>query len=81
LQSRLFLASGLTCDYCQNFRNVKTADSSPFLTHNQYCLTCHTDKLDHPEESPGTNCNVCHQPTRHLNGNLSIHDHRYKFGK
>ena len=81
LQTRLFLASGLTCDYCQNFRNVKTPDAAEFLTHNQYCLTCHTDMHDHPEESPGTNCNVCHQPTRHLNGNLSIHDHRYKFEK
>ena len=81
LKSRMFLASGLTCDYCQNFRNVKTADNSQFLTHDQYCITCHTDRTDHPPESPGTNCTVCHQPTRHLNGRLSVHDHRFKFEK
>ncbi len=79
LKSRLFLASGLTCDYCQNFRNVATRDKTPFLSHDEYCLTCHTDQMDHPEESPGTNCTVCHKPTRHLNGNLSIHDHRFAF--
>lgn len=79
LKSRLFLASGLTCDYCQNFRSVKTSNNAQFLSHDQYCLTCHTDQTDHPEESPGTNCTVCHKPTRHLTGNLSIHDHRFAF--
>lgn len=79
LKSRLFLASGLTCDYCQNFRNVSTKDNAMFLSHDQYCLTCHTDKFNHPDESPGTNCTVCHQPTRHLTGKLSAHDHRFAF--
>ena len=79
LKSRLFLASGLTCDYCQNFRNYKTSGNSKYLTQDQYCLTCHSDKTDHPEESPGTNCTVCHQPNRHLNNRLSIHDHKFKF--
>ena len=79
LKSRLFLASGLTCDYCQNFREYKTTDGSKYLTYDQYCLTCHTDKTDHPEESPGTNCTVCHQPNVHLNNKLSIHDHKFRF--
>jgi hypothetical protein len=79
LKSRLFLASGLTCDYCQNFREYKTTDGSEYLTYDQYCLTCHTDKTDHPEESPGTNCSVCHQPNVHLSNKLSIHDHKFRF--
>ena len=79
LKSRFFLATGLTCDYCQNFRDIKTENNSQYLTQDQYCLTCHADQKDHPPESPGTNCIVCHQPTRHLNGHLSVHDHRFKF--
>lgn len=79
LQSRLFLASGLTCDYCQNFRSVTTENNAMFLSHDQYCLTCHADKITHPDESPGTNCTVCHQPPRHLTGKLSVHDHRFAF--
>ena len=67
------------CDYCQNFREYKTTDGSKYLTYDQYCLTCHTDKTDHPEESPGTNCTVCHQPNVHLNNKLSIHDHKFRF--
>lgn len=81
LKSRLFLASGLTCDYCQNFREYKTKDGSKYLTHDQYCLTCHTDKMDHPEESPGTNCTICHKPNVHLNNKLSIHDHKFRFAE
>ncbi|HPT45326.1 MAG TPA: multiheme c-type cytochrome [Candidatus Rifleibacterium sp.] len=79
LKTRYYLASGLTCDYCQNFRDIKTTNNSLYLTQDQYCLTCHTDRLDHPPESPGNNCIVCHQPTRHLNGRLSFHDHRLMF--
>jgi hypothetical protein len=79
LKSRFLLASGLTCDYCQNFRNIKTRDNSQFLSTDEYCLTCHTDMADHPEESPGTNCLVCHQPAKTASGTISIHDHRFIF--
>lgn len=79
LKSRFLLASGLTCDYCQNFRNVKTRDNSQFLSPDEYCLTCHTDKHDHPEESPGSNCMICHQPTKNASGSISIHDHKFLF--
>ena len=58
LKSRFFLATGLTCDYCQNFRDIKTENDSQYLTQDQYCLTCHADQKDHPPESPGTNCIV-----------------------
>lgn len=80
LKNRLFLASGLTCDYCQNFRHFETEDDKEHLTHDQYCLTCHTGHHDHPEESPGTNCTICHQPTRTRDGTAySIHDHRFSY--
>jgi hypothetical protein len=79
LKDRFLLASGLTCDYCQNFREFKTKNNSEFMSHDEYCLTCHTDRHDHPEESPGTNCTVCHQPTRTASGTLSIHDHKFIF--
>jgi hypothetical protein len=79
LKPRLLLASGLTCDYCLNFRNVKKKNEGEYLTYNQYCRTCHSDKEDHPEQSPGTDCIVCHKPNRHLNGSLSIHDHKFRF--
>ncbi|NCB47037.1 hypothetical protein EOM81_08485 [bacterium] len=79
LKPRLLLASGLTCDYCLNFRNVKKKNEGEYLTYNQYCMTCHSDKEDHPEQSPGTDCIVCHKPNRHLNGSLSIHDHKFRF--
>ncbi|NLM17597.1 MAG: hypothetical protein GX221_07760 [Candidatus Riflebacteria bacterium] len=79
LKSRLFLASGLTCDYCKNFRSFDTNSASEYLTYDQYCLTCHQDYADHPEESPGTDCAVCHMPSTHMNKKLSIHDHKFKF--
>lgn len=79
LKPRLLLASGLTCDYCKNFRKIKTTDNSEFMTYNQYCQTCHADKSDHPKEAPGTNCVICHKPNKHLNGKLSIHDHKFRF--
>jgi hypothetical protein len=79
LKSRFLLASGLTCDYCQNFREVKTQDNSLFMNHDEYCLTCHTDMHDHPEESPGQNCAVCHRPATNASGTISIHDHRFIF--
>ncbi len=80
LKPRLLLASGLTCDYCMNFRDVKSAGDNEFLTYDQYCLTCHGDMEDHPEEAPGTNCAVCHIPNRHLHdGSMSIHDHKFIF--
>jgi hypothetical protein len=79
LKSRYLLASGLTCDYCQNFRNFKSSSNTEFLTKAEYCLTCHQDKMNHPEESPGTNCTVCHQPTQTASGSYSIHDHKFFF--
>ncbi|GAB4274595.1 MAG: hypothetical protein Kow0029_15090 [Candidatus Rifleibacteriota bacterium] len=79
LKSRLFLATGLTCDYCQNFRNFDTRNQSDYLTHDEYCLTCHVDRQNHPAESPGTNCTACHQPTRNASGTFSIHDHKFSF--
>ncbi|RCK80794.1 MAG: TPR domain protein [Candidatus Ozemobacter sibiricus] len=79
LKSRLFLAKGLTCDYCQNFRNFKVATDSEYLTHDQYCLTCHTDRDQHPAESPGQNCTRCHVPMRTPTGEYSIHDHKFRF--
>lgn len=79
LKSRLFLASGLTCDYCQNFRSYDTKGGSKYLSHDEYCLTCHTDRLDHPEESPGTNCTACHQASMNASGSFSIHDHKFSF--
>jgi hypothetical protein len=80
LKPRLLLASGLTCDYCMNFRDVKSAGGAEFLTYDQYCLTCHGDMADHPAESPGTNCTVCHKPSRNLHdGVMSIHDHKFRF--
>jgi hypothetical protein len=86
LKSRLFLAKGLTCDYCQNFRNYKTNPGSDYLTHDQYCLTCHTDRENHPAASPGstvipgTNCTSCHAPMVTKSGEaFSIHDHKFCF--
>ncbi|NLI75774.1 MAG: hypothetical protein GX442_04950 [Candidatus Riflebacteria bacterium] len=79
LKARLFLAKGLTCDYCQNFRNYKTASGSEYLTHDQYCLTCHTDRERHPAESPGENCTRCHVPMKTASGAYSIHDHKFRF--
>ncbi|MFZ5951596.1 MAG: multiheme c-type cytochrome [Candidatus Rifleibacteriota bacterium] len=79
LKSRFLLASGLTCDYCQNFRDVKTRDNSNYLSSDEYCLTCHTDQQNHPEESPGSNCMVCHQPPLNASGTMSIHDHKFIF--
>ncbi|MGM0599158.1 MAG: multiheme c-type cytochrome [Candidatus Rifleibacteriota bacterium] len=79
LKSRFLLAKGLTCDYCQNFRNVETKSNSDYLTPDEYCLTCHTDKTDHPEQSPGNNCTVCHQPSLNASGTMTIHDHKFYF--
>ncbi len=79
LKARLFLAKGLTCDYCQNFRDYKTASGSEYLTHDQYCLTCHTDRDRHPAESPGRDCTRCHPPMRTPAGGYSIHDHKFRF--
>jgi hypothetical protein len=80
LQARLFLAKGLTCDYCQNFRNYKTENNSDYLTHSEYCLTCHRDRQDHPTENPGKNCVSCHAPMRTRDGkSFSIHDHKFCF--
>jgi len=80
LKSRLFLAKGLTCDYCQNFRNFQTASGSEYLTHDQYCLTCHFEKTNHPEKDPGKNCTVCHAPKQTKSGKaFSIHDHKFSF--
>lgn len=80
LKSRLFLAKGLTCDYCQNFRDYKTSSGSDFVTHEEYCLTCHTDRTDHPRKNPGTGCIGCHIPLRNAAGKkYSIHDHKFCF--
>lgn len=82
LRSRLFLAKGLTCDYCQNFRNIKTNPGSDYLTHDQYCLTCHVDREAHPKSSPGKNCIQCHAPRLEKTGQAySIHDHKFSFEK
>ncbi|MBF0545929.1 MAG: cytochrome c3 family protein [Candidatus Riflebacteria bacterium] len=78
LKSRLFLAKGLTCDYCQNFRNF-SASGSEYLTHDQYCLTCHFDKTSHPTNSPSSNCTSCHAPTKTKSNTYSIHDHKFRF--
>jgi nitrate/TMAO reductase-like tetraheme cytochrome c subunit len=83
LKSRLYLAQGLTCDYCQNFRNFESNSKTAYLTRAEYCLTCHTDKKNHPEdeEEPGTNCSACHESTLTASGTISIHDHKFGFGK
>lgn len=79
MKSRLFLAKGLTCDYCQNFRSFATASGSEYLTHDQYCMTCHLERRDHPAASPGQNCTTCHQPARTASGGYMIHDHKFRF--
>lgn len=79
LKSRLFLAKGLTCDYCQNFRNFATATGAEYLTHDQYCLTCHLDRGSHPADTPGQNCTTCHVPAKTASGTHSIHDHKFRF--
>lgn len=79
LKERLFLAKGLTCDYCRNFRSFDTASGTEYLTHDQYCLTCHTDRRQHPASSPGENCTKCHMPTKTPSGAFSIHDHKFAF--
>ena len=80
LKNRLFLAKGLTCDYCQNFRNFQTASNSDYLTHDQYCLTCHFNKNQHPSNNPGTSCTTCHPPLTNASGTaFSIHDHKFSF--
>ncbi len=78
LKSRLFLAQGLTCDYCQNFRSFKTASGSKYMSHDQYCLTCHTTLVDHAPA--GTSCIACHAPSRTADRRAwSIHDHKFCF--
>lgn len=79
LRDRLFLAKGLTCDYCQNFRDFKTASGGEYLSHDEYCMTCHVDRADHPAESPGQNCTSCHAPRKTASGACDIHDHKFRF--
>ena len=80
-KSRHFLAKGLTCNYCQNFRNFQTASGSDYLTHDQFCLTCHSDRFNHPDANPGKDCITCHSPKRTKDGSeYSIHDHKFSFG-
>ncbi len=79
LKSRLFLAQGLTCDYCQNFRDFSSESNSEFMSVDEYCMTCHSDKKNHPEESPEKNCISCHAPTLNSSGTMSIHDHKFYF--
>ncbi len=79
LKDNQFLAQGLTCDYCQNFRNFKTKNNSKYMTKAEYCLTCHQDRKNHPPASPGANCSTCHMPTKNASGTLSIHDHKFTF--
>ncbi|MBF0408929.1 MAG: cytochrome c3 family protein [Candidatus Riflebacteria bacterium] len=78
LKSRLFLAKGLTCDYCQNFRDFKTSGSD-YFTHDEYCLTCHFDKTDHPKGNPSGKCTTCHIPTKTKSGAFAVHDHKFRF--
>lgn len=77
LKDRHFLASGLTCGYCQNFRDFLTEQE--YMTHDQYCMTCHADQYDHPPQDPGNNCTACHQPLTDRTGRYSIHDHRFSY--
>ena len=79
MKSRHLLAKGLTCDYCQNFRNVKTASGAESLTQDQYCISCHADREHHPAASPGEGCLRCHQPMRTASEAISIHDHEFLF--
>ncbi len=79
LQDRLFLAQGLTCDYCQNFRDFKTASGGEYLSHDEYCMTCHADRANHPEQSPGRNCTTCHAPKKTASATYDIHDHKFRF--
>ncbi|MBF0501831.1 MAG: hypothetical protein HQM09_16965 [Candidatus Riflebacteria bacterium] len=85
LKSRLFLAKGLTCDYCQNFRNVSTANNSEYMTHDQYCVTCHfvtvadTAPAKSPRNTCGSGCTQCHLPAKTASGTYSIHDHKFRF--
>ncbi|MBI3037476.1 hypothetical protein HYY75_00295, partial [bacterium] len=80
IKTRLFLANGLTCNYCQNFREFKTASGSDFLSHDQYCLTCHTDRDQHPFKNSSGKCISCHEPSKTASGTaFSIHDHKFTF--
>ena len=79
LKKRLFLAKGLTCDYCQNFRDFNSVSGSEFMSHDEYCVTCHQERSRHPEASPGKNCTQCHQPAKTASGTFSIHDHKFAF--
>lgn len=80
LKNRLFLASGLTCDYCQNFRNFKTSGGSDYMTHDQYCLTCHKEPFICPDFQKN-DCTKCHAPEKTADGSgFSIHDHKFSFG-
>lgn len=79
LKDNLFLAQGLTCDYCQNFRNFETEGNKKYLTKAEYCLTCHLDMANHPKDAPGKNCTMCHIPAKNASGAISIHDHKFTF--
>ncbi|MFZ2958487.1 MAG: cytochrome c3 family protein [Candidatus Ozemobacteraceae bacterium] len=83
LKSRLFLAKGLTCDYCQNFRNFNIASGSEYMTHDQYCTTCHFSGPTAPGSLPkavcSQDCTRCHSPGKTASGSFSIHDHKFRF--
>lgn len=88
-QTRVNVASGSTCDICQNFRmkNPKDGeDGGLVLTSSQICVTCHHEKLErfheHTKHQLGqVSCRDCHIPVIAASRNqYSIHDHRFEFG-
>ena len=81
LKNNQFLAQGLTCDYCQNFRNFVTKSHSRYMTKNEYCLTCHSNDMpkNHPKLKPNMSCVRCHIQAKNASGTLSIHDHKFTF--
>ncbi|HQG29656.1 MAG TPA: hypothetical protein PLY73_13975, partial [Candidatus Ozemobacteraceae bacterium] len=59
--------------------DFKTASGGEYLTHDEYCMTCHLDRADHPSERPGRNCTSCHAPRKTASGAYDIHDHKFRF--
>lgn len=92
IKSRQLLAVGLTCDYCQNFRDIKKGNNinrkkDLYLSVNDFCQICHVDiSLDHMSKHvtkklviQNTKCLDCHIPKTSSKGEISIHDHKFIF--
>ncbi|MBI5575706.1 MAG: hypothetical protein HY896_05010 [Deltaproteobacteria bacterium] len=85
-RSRMLLMEGETCDLCRNFRVGRTEASgngTKTMTAQEFCLSCHDGTIvplprEHSSKAMGgAACLSCHPPARTVNGETTVHDHRY----